>query len=216
MSRSIPDPHEHVKRMLINDRKSVQLSLFSADGVVGLVTRGSKNPLWFGLGNRLKRARVAADLPAQTIGNLAGVAHQATTRLEREESIPGIDLVEKIALALGVPPCWLAFGVDGEEPFQQKVPRLVRPPGPPVPVPGQEPEPLACITCGERLRVARTAAGLSMRDVGRAAKLSVQAISLIELGRVCPKVDTCERVAVALDVAPCWLAYGVGRGPVVN
>jgi transcriptional regulator with XRE-family HTH domain len=216
MSRSIPDPHEHVKQLLILDCKRLQLSLFTPDGVVGLVTRGSKNPLWFGLAGRLKRAREHADLPAQTIGNMAGVAHQATTRLEREESVPGIDLVEKIAIALGIPPCWLAFGVDGEEPFQQKVARLVRPTGEPMPVPGQEPAPLACTGCGERLRVARTAGGLSMRDVGRAAEVSVQAISLIELGRVCPKVDTCERIAVALDVAPCWLAYGVGRGPVVN
>lgn len=216
MNRSIPDPHEHVKQLLTNTSEGHQLSLFSPDGVVGLVTRGSKNPLWFGLAGRLKRAREEADLPAQTIGNLAGVAHQASTRLEREESIPGIDLVEKIAIALGIPPCWLAFGVDGDEPFQQKIPRLVRPPNPPAPAPGQEPEPLACLGCGERLRAGRTAAGLTMRDVARAAEISVQAVSLIESGKVCPKVDTCERLAVALDVAPCWLAYGVGRGPVIN
>lgn len=193
-----------------------QLTLGFADGVRGAVTRGSKNPLWFGLSGRLKQLRLEADIPAMTLGNIAGVASTTAWRIERDESRPGIDVVEKIAIALGVAPCWLAFGADGEETFQQKIPRLVA--QPPMP----RPEPVDMVTasafagCGERLRLAREAKQLSMRDVAKAAGLSPQAVSLVEAGKLCPRVDTCEAMAVALDVAPCWLAYGVGRGPIAN
>ena len=54
-----------------------------------------------------------------------------------------------------------------------------------------------------------------MRELGRQAALSVNAISLLQSGRGVPRVDNCEALARALHVAPCWLAYGVERGPVV-
>lgn len=193
-----------------------QLTNTPADGVRVRVTRGSKNPLWFGLGARLRFARTQAGLAAMTVGDLAGVSLNSSTLIEREQSIPGIDMVEKIAFALGVPPCWLAYGADGEEPFQQKIPRLLDPPRSPSPQPTQAVAPLSCRELGLRLRLAREARGLSMRQLAAAAGLSAQAVSLLEADRMCPSVETCERLAVALDVAPCWLAYGVGRGPVLN
>ena len=41
----------------------------------------------------------------------------------------------------------------------------------------------------------------------------MQAISLMESGRAFPAWIAAEALATALAVAPCWLAYGVGRGP---
>lgn len=35
----------------------------------------------------------------------------------------------------------------------------------------------------------------------------------VELGNRTPKTDTVERLAMALKVEPCWLAYGDGRAP---
>ncbi len=64
-----------------------------------------------------------------------------------------------------------------------------------------------------RLKEARDRSGLSMRTLSAAAGISVQAWSNAEAGKVVPRVDTCERMAVALGVAPRWLAYGEGIAP---
>lgn len=216
MSRSIPHVAECVNLIPSASQSAAQLPLFPGDAVGVPVTRGSKNPLWLGLADRLRRLRLQADVSALTLSALAGISDKTSTRIERGVGLPGIDVIEKIALALGVEPCWLGFGNDGEEPFQQKIPRLVSGPELPRPSITDRVNAQAFLGCGERLRVARLAKGLSMRDVARAAEVSVQAVSAMEAGRICPRVDTCERLAVALDVAPCWLAYGVGRGPIAN
>lgn len=200
-----------------NERQPLsQLALFRHEGVRVPVTRGLKNPLWFGVSARLKRLREEAGLPALTLGNLAGVAHSTPHRLEQGTSVPTISVIERLAMALGVEPCWLAFGADGDEPFRLKIPRLILPERPPTPRPAESAPAEAHKGCGERLAFAREARGLSMRQLARAAQLSAQTVSAVEAGRVGLRVDNCEALAVALDVAPCWLAYGVGRGPVVN
>lgn len=200
-----------------NERQPLgQLALFPTEGVRVPVTRGLKNPLWFGVSDRLKRLREEAGLPALTLGNLAGVAHSTPHRLEQGTSVPTISVIERLAMALGVEPCWLAFGSDGEEPFRLKIPRLITPQGRPTPLPAEGTAADAHKGCGERLEAARQVRGLSMRQLARAAQLSPQTVSAVESGRVGLRLDNCEALAVALDVAPCWLAYGVGRGPVVN
>ncbi len=160
--------------------------------------------------------REEAGLPALTLGNLAGVAHSTPHRLEQGSSVPTISVVERLAMALGVEPCWLAFGADGEEPFRLKIPRLLPAGTPPSPQPVERIEADAHRGCGDRLAAAREARGLSMRQLARAAQLSPQTVSAVESGRVGLRLDNCEALAVALDVAPCWLAYGVGRGPIAN
>lgn len=47
-----------------------------------------------------------------------------------------------------------------------------------------------------------------MRQLSEAAGISVQTWSNTEAGKTVPKVDSLERMAVALNVAPAWLAYG--------
>lgn len=54
------------------------------------------------------------------------------------------------------------------------------------------------------------ARSLSLRAVAKAAGISAQSLLLTEAGETVPLVSTCEALAVALDVSPCWLAYGYG------
>lgn len=63
-----------------------------------------------------------------------------------------------------------------------------------------------------RLLQSREARGCTLRGLAERAGLSAQAVLYIEQAKVVPKVDTCELLAVALDVAPGWLAYGEGAG----
>lgn len=134
-------------------------------------------------------------------------------RIEQGNQHPGIDIVERMAAGLGVSPCWLAFGDEGPEPFQQKRPRSSLPLDLPSPEPGPlEIEDLHQRT-GARLRLRREELALSLRQLADSAGVSYQTIAYIEAGSTVPKVDSVHRLAVALDVAPCWLAYGVGRKP---
>jgi len=181
------------------------------------VTRGRKNPLWFGLAERLRKTREAAGLSGLAASNLAGMGASVWRFVERQEQVPLINTVEKMALALGVPACWLAFGEDGEIPFQQKIQRQgTEASMPPEPEPEQILEPVAYLGLSERMQAARKAAGISMRELSRRAGVSVQSVSLLENGTGIPRIDNCEALALALDVAPCWLAFGVGRGPALN
>jgi transcriptional regulator with XRE-family HTH domain len=55
---------------------------------------------------------------------------------------------------------------------------------------------------------ARERAQLTVRALAEAAKVSTTTIVDTEHGRRIPGADTLERLAVALHVQPCWLAYG--------
>ncbi len=61
-----------------------------------------------------------------------------------------------------------------------------------------------------RLKRARQRLGLSQRRLCVLAGMSYTAIQLIERGKRAPGVDTVERLAIALGVSKCWLAYGEG------
>lgn len=81
---------------------------------------------------------------------------------------------------------------------------------PPTPVPDRR-EPAGLYKAvGERCKQAREARSLSLRAVAKAAGISAQSLLLTESGETVPLVSTCEALAVALDVSPCWLAYGYG------
>jgi transcriptional regulator with XRE-family HTH domain len=52
-----------------------------------------------------------------------------------------------------------------------------------------------------------------MQALGDKAGLSPSTVNLIEKGRQSPAADTTEKLARALKVDPCWLAYGTGSKP---
>lgn len=60
----------------------------------------------------------------------------------------------------------------------------------------------------QRLFQARERAQLTVRALAEAAKVSTTTIVDTEHGRRVPGADTLERLAVALHIEPCWLAYG--------
>lgn len=64
-----------------------------------------------------------------------------------------------------------------------------------------------------RLTAARAHHKLSLRALAEFAGVSHMTVQKLEHGENVPALDTCERLAVALDVAPEWLAFGRGRAP---
>lgn len=176
------------------------------------VTRGRKNPLWLGLARRLEEATKAVDMNLLSVAKLSGCAPSTVWAVARGGSEPTIETAERIAAALGVSPCWLAFGDEGPDVFEQKRPRsgLAQSGPPPVAGPAKSEETFAGICA--RLRMRRESLGLSLRQLAEASGVSYQQISNIESASAVPKLDSVHRLSVALGVAPCWLAFGVGRG----
>jgi transcriptional regulator with XRE-family HTH domain len=192
---------------------------FGALVVAGVVVRGRKNPLHQGLALRLRRARKAAALNRHELASRAGVSDPLIRHIE-EGSVPGIDTIERIALALGMSPCWLAYGMEGRTVFQQKTAGRAAPPGALPPqggVPGQaagpKPVPVQHRGIPDRLRQARNILGLTRRALGRDSRTSDTTVRQVEERQIVPTVATVERLALALKVSPCWLAYGEGEGP---
>src|SRR5690242_10599694 len=85
------------------------------------MARGVKNPLWFQLASRVKAAREAADMAFVDVRNLGGIHMTTLGQVERQERIPRLDTIERIAAALGVSACWMTFGEDGKNPFKARV-----------------------------------------------------------------------------------------------
>ena len=177
-----------------------------------MAPRGVKNPLWFQLADRLKVARAARSITFIALGARSGVAANAIANIERGTAQPSIDTVERIAAALGASACWLAFGSDGKERFTPRISRRGAELGMP---PLQEPYALGGLFegCPERLRIRREALRYTLRELGSLSGVSHMSIANIENGKQVPRVDSIHRLAVSLDVAPCWLAYGIGRKP---
>lgn len=171
------------------------------------VAQGRKNPLWMGLPDRFRRTRKRADLSQRQVARLADCT-QFIPRYVEGGGVTSIDIVEKLAAGLGVAPSWLAFGPEGDVPFRQKRPRPALPHEEPLPEPGSHKYTERYKGCGERIRQVREQHGFSLRAVAEAANVSFQAVQYTETGATVPKLDMLEVLAVALDVAPGWLAYG--------
>lgn len=181
------------------------------------VTRGKKNPLYIQVSHRLVSLREAAGLAQADLAKMAAVNQGTVSTVEIGLGTSKISTIEQLATALGVSPVWLAFGDDGHLPWRERHRRFgIGPDAPPTPAPSQRPCPELYGGMGDRLRAARIAKGLSMRALGRQAGCTVAAISLLEAGTSIVLLSTCEELAKALDVAPGWLAYGIGTGPAVN
>ena len=172
------------------------------------VTQGRKNPLWMGLAIRLGRLRGRSDVSQNWLAKETLVASPIVSRIESSTTRPKIDTVERLAAGLGVSPIYLAFGPEGTEPFRLKTPAYLKCDDEPQPQPGAGVFASRYTGCAERLRSSRERLGLSLRELAAAATVSYQAVLNTESGQTVPRVDTIEAIAVALDVAPGWLAYG--------
>lgn len=176
------------------------------------MVRGVKNPLWFPIADRLKKARAARELSFRALGSLCELDGHTIGNIERRAAEPSISTVECIAAALGVSACWLAFGTEGRDPFRSRIPKHERLNAMPR-IKGPLPFDRLFLGCAERLRGRREAFGISLRQLAAKSGVSHQLIMNVEKGKQAPRVDSVHRLAVALDVAPCWLAYGIGRKP---
>lgn len=112
--------------------------------------------------------------------------------IERRQTLPRIDTIERFAAALGVSPSWLAYG-DGPEDA----------------IPAES----AAAMIGRRLVEVRKQRGLSRQALGNAAGLTGQTVANIEVHGMLPRVDTVEMLAKMLDISPSWLAFGFGCSP---
>lgn len=172
------------------------------------VTQGRKNPLWMGSPDRLDQLRKRAALRIVDLSRLSGVAQSMVCNFASRVHTPKLNTVEKLAAGLGVSPIYLAFGPEGTEPFRLKTPSYLKNDEEPEPQPGAGLYAERYRGCSERLRSSRERLGLSLRELATAATVSYQAVLNTENGATVPRVDTIEAIAVALDVAPGWLAYG--------
>ena len=174
------------------------------------VTKGRRNPLHLGLPARLKAAYKGSNLTQRQIGDAAGVSFTIIHYASAGTTVPRIDTIERLAAALGVSPCWLAYGQHGARLFRQRMgPEDEMRQG----VPAPPPHPLACMGLGARLQLAREMRHLTRKGLGRVAETSGTTILSLEADRTMPGADLCEQIAHALKVSPCWLAYGDGQAP---
>ena len=68
-----------------------------------------------GVASRLRQIRTARGLTVLALATAAGLSHSAVRSTETESSIPSIATVEAFAIALGVSPGWLAYGLGPVE-----------------------------------------------------------------------------------------------------
>lgn len=162
--------------------------------ITGDVVQGQRRPLHATLAERLKKARQGAGFDRAPLSTAAALAVNTVANIEKG-SVPGIDTVEKIARALNVSPCFLAYGVAGE------LPSLLAD------------RALRASKCGARLQQLREHLDLSKLALAAAASLDGSSILPIESGRISPSVATVEALAAALSCSPCWLAFGEGADP---
>jgi transcriptional regulator with XRE-family HTH domain len=72
---------------------------------------------------------------------------------------------------------------------------------------------LSSLAIGFRLKTARDKRGYTMLQLAERSGLGSSTIDAIEKGKKTPRADTVERLARALKVPRCWLAYGDGKKP---
>ncbi len=72
---------------------------------------------------------------------------------------------------------------------------------------------LGALSVGVRLKLSRDKRSLTMQELANRAGIGTSTINSIEKGIKQPRGDTVERLARALEVPRCWLAYGDGTPP---
>jgi transcriptional regulator with XRE-family HTH domain len=152
------------------------------------VVRGSPNPKHFGLASRLRKALKQSGLSRRALARRAGVSSTIVGYLEVSQRLPNVDTIARLASALAVSAAYLAYGLG--EPTGE---------GPVETTDGM----------GARLQAVRVEQGLTKASLARLVKLSPTALAGIENGAQ-SGVEVIEALALALEVSPGWLAYGVG------
>lgn len=119
-----------------------------------------------------------------------GMSADASWRLEAGDRMPRLDTVEKLAGALKISPCLLAYGV--EAPCQSAA---------------------GSLSAGlpDRLLRLRQDRGFSRRQLGRLSETSDNFVQMTETGATVPNIAKVEQLAKALQVSVCWLAFGLGH-----
>ncbi len=116
-----------------------------------------------------------------------GGSNAAAYLIERRQTLPRINTIERFAMSLGVSPSWLAYGEGPEEAVQADS---------------------TVGGIGQRLETTRKARGLSRQALGTQAGLTGQTVANIEAKGMIPRVDTVEMLAKVLAVSASWLAFG--------
>jgi transcriptional regulator with XRE-family HTH domain len=200
-----------------NQQRIFPRLVFFLDGALrGPVPTGQKNPLWYRFAERLRGRVDASGMFRQDLAALVGLTPSVLVEAENGGHVPRLSTVERIGDALGISPAWLAYGEEGFLPFRQRRPKPVIPPDPPVPEPDSRAPRDRWRGVAERVAQSRRRLGLTLRQLGEAAGISGQGVMVIEKGRTEPLISTIEQLAVALDVAPGWLAFGEGAAPSVS
>ena len=150
------------------------------------MVRGRRNPLHFGFALRLALARKAVGMSGAAVSLAVGMAKDTCSQFEGGR-IPRLDTVEKLAAVLHISPCRLAYGMT-------------------------QPCEAGTLSAGLPARLAqlRQERGLSPRELGQLAGVSHTFVRDTEAGESVPNIARVEALANALQVACCWLAYGVG------
>ncbi|MFO0573071.1 MAG: helix-turn-helix transcriptional regulator [Polyangia bacterium] len=153
------------------------------------MVQGRKNPAHVDFPKRLKKARQHRELSSAALSLQAGLSLNAAYGLESGERIPRIDTIERLARALQISPCALAFGVEAAH----------------GPATG-----LLCDGLPARLAEARAERGLSRNGLGQLSNTSDTLVRMTETGATVPTLEKLDALARALRVSPCWLAFGLG------
>ena len=182
--------------------------VWNGAALIQRVPRGLKNPLCLKMAARFRRAREENQVTRFRLSAIAGLSNNHAAKIEDGQYMPTIQTLESFAAALGVSPGWLAYGPEGSEPFRERAPRPFTAPAEQRPADRFRSYKSRHAGFPERLRASRESCGVSMRSLASAAGISVQSWSNAESGKTVPRIDTAERMAVALGVAPSWLSYG--------
>lgn len=151
------------------------------------MVRGRRNPAYYGLPDRLRRARRRKELGMAAASSAIGMSTATAFLIERRQNLPRINTVERFAAALGVSPSWLAYGEGPEDAVQVES---------------------TAGSIDQRLEAARKARGMTRQALGIASGLTGQTVANIEVKRMSPRVDTVEMLAKVLGVTAGWLGFG--------
>ena len=108
----------HVPRLDTVERIAYALGLSPAFLAYGVESDGSQPTEGLrceGVASRLRQTRAARGLTMRALARAAGLTDTAVRSTETGASMPGIATVEAFAIALGVSPGWLAYGLGPME-----------------------------------------------------------------------------------------------------
>ncbi len=152
------------------------------------MVRGRKNPLYFGLALRLKKARRESGLKRLHLAAKAGLARATGRTIETGNRLPTVGTIVSLAGALDVSASWLAYGIGDMH------------------IDGA---PATCDGMGARLQQLRVEQGHTKAALARLVGLSPSTVADIEYGAQ-TGVEVIEALAKALCICPAWLAFNQG------